>query len=210
MIKVLDYGMGNTSSIVNMIHKAGGDVELCSRAVDLDNAMAIILPGVGSFDNGMTKLGRLGLIGMLRRKVLEDKVPFLGVCLGMQLLFEKSEEGQKPGLGWLRGNVTRFSFSGLHLEKSLKIPHMGWNTVQPYTLENLYQGLEEDARYYFVHSYHVNCANQSDVLATAQYGYDFTCSVHRDNIWGVQFHPEKSHRYGIQFFKNFLKGINNA
>jgi len=210
MIKVLDYGMGNTASMLNMIRKAGGQAELCSKSEGLDNASAIILPGVGAFDNGMDKLEKSGLHDALRHKVLDDKVPFLGVCLGMQLLFEKSEEGKQPGLGWLKGNVTRFDFSGLQHDQSLKIPHMGWNVVRPNTYENLYTGLEEEARYYFVHSYHVNCANPSDVLATAHYGYEFTCSVRNENIWGAQFHPEKSHRFGIQFFKNFLKEVNHA
>jgi len=210
MIKVLDYGMGNTASMLNMIRKAGGQAELCSNPEDLNNASAIILPGVGAFDNGMDKLEKSGLLDVLRHKVLEDKVPFLGVCLGMQLLFEKSEEGQQPGLGWLKGNVTRFDFSGLHLDRSLKIPHMGWNVVHPHTYENLYAGLEEEARYYFVHSYHVNCINSADVLATTNYGYEFACSVRHENIWGAQFHPEKSHRFGVQFFKNFLKEVCHA
>jgi len=210
MIKVLDYGMGNTGSMLNMIHKAGGQAELCSRSEELEHASAIILPGVGAFDNGMYKLEQSGLLSTLIRKVLEDRVPFLGVCLGMQLLFEKSEEGERLGLGWLKGNVTRFDFSGLNLDRALKIPHMGWNIVSATTHENLYAGLEDEARYYFVHSYHVNCSNRSDVLATAYYGYEFTCSVRHKNIWGAQFHPEKSHRFGVQFFKNFLKEVGHA
>ena len=210
MIKVLDYGMGNTASILNMIRKAGGQAELCSNPKELDLATMIVLPGVGAFDNGIEKLTNSGLLETLKQKVLEDKVPFLGVCLGMQLLFEKSEEGQLPGLGWIKGNVIRFDFSDLQLDKSLKVPHMGWNMVHPKTYNNLYAGLEEEARYYFVHSYHVNCVNPLDILATANYGYEFTCSIRHENIWGAQFHPEKSHRFGVQFFKNFLKEIDHA
>lgn len=210
VIKILDYGMGNTASMLNMFRKAGGKAELCSKPNELDSATAIILPGVGSFDNGMIKLENSGLLEVLCHKVLEEKVPFLGICLGMQMLFEKSEEGVIPGLGWIRGNVIRFKFSDTQSLQSLKVPHMGWNVVHPKTYVNLFSGLEDEARFYFVHSYHVNCTDLSDILATANYGYEFTCSVRHDNIWGAQFHPEKSHRFGIQFFKNFLKEVGNA
>ncbi|WP_299735202.1 imidazole glycerol phosphate synthase subunit HisH [uncultured Endozoicomonas sp.] len=210
MIAVLNYGMGNSSSILNMIRKAGGEARLCSSPSDLAVATAIILPGVGSFDNGMTKLEKSGLLYVLRQKVIDEGVPFLGICLGMQLLFDTSEEGLLPGLGWLNGAVTKFDFSKLNLSQPLKVPHMGWNLVKPLNFDSLYSGLEDEARFYFVHSYHVNCANESDILAVAHYGYEFTCSVQRGNILGVQFHPEKSHRFGIQFFKNFLKGISHA
>ena len=210
MIKILEYGMGNTASILNMIRKAGGEAELCSSARELETPSAIILPGIGAFDNGMVKLKESCLLDAVQSSVLDDKIPFLGICLGMQLLFEKSEEGQVPGLGWLRGEVKKFDFSQLNLEKPLKVPHMGWNLVNPCSYDNLYAGLEDEARFYFVHSYHVNCSNDKDVLASAHYGYDFTCSVHKDNIWGAQFHPEKSHRFGVQFFKNFLKEIGHA
>lgn len=210
MIKILDYGMGNTASMLNMIRKAGGHAELCALPSKLENSTAIILPGVGSFDNGMTKLENSGLLEALRSKVVKEKVPFLGVCLGMQLLFEKSEEGKLPGLGLIKGDVTRFEFSGISSNQSLKVPHMGWNLVHPKTYENVFAGLEDEARFYFVHSYHVNCSHSSDILATTNYGYEFTCAVRRDNIWGAQFHPEKSHRFGIQFFKNFLKEIGHA
>lgn len=210
MIKVLDYGMGNTASMLNMIRKAGGQAELCTAPSDLESASAIILPGVGSFDNGMTKLENSGLLEVLCSKVVEEKTPFLGVCLGMQLLFEKSEEGNLPGLGWIKGDVTRFDFTDIHTNERLKVPHMGWNLVHPKTYGNVFAGLEDEARFYFVHSYHVNCAHSSDILATTNYGYEFVCSVRHDNIWGAQFHPEKSHRFGIQFFKNFLKEIGHA
>jgi glutamine amidotransferase len=162
---------------------------------------------VGSFDNAMIKLKNSGLLEVLSYKVLKQKIPFLGVCLGMQLLFERSEEGKLPGLGWIKGNVTRFNFSGVQANMRFNIPHMGWNVINPRIYKNLFLGLEDEARFYFIHSYHVNCSNPSDVLATANYGYEFTCSIHHDNIWGLQFHPEKSHRYGIRLFKNFLNEI---
>lgn len=210
MIKILDYGMGNTASILNMIRKVGGQAELCSSSTGLKLAEVIILPGVGSFDNGMIKLQNSGLVDALHRKVIEEKVPFLGICLGMQLLFEKSEEGDLPGLGWIKGDVTHFEFSALESNDRLKIPHMGWNVVCPKAHDDLLFDFEDEARFYFVHSYHVNCANPSDVLATATYGYDFTCSIRHDNIWGAQFHPEKSHKFGFQFFKRFLKEVGYA
>ena len=194
MIKVLDYGMGNTASILNMIRKSGGEAELCAEPEQLACASAIVLPGVGAFDNGINKLKSSGLLEVLKEKVLKEKVPFLGVCLGMQLLFGKSEEGMQAGLGWLKGDVKKFNFpSDFHLKK-LKIPHMGWNVVKPIGYNNLYVGMDDEVRFYFVHSYHVTCENESDILATTNYGYEFTCSVQRENIWGVQFHPEKSHQ----------------
>ena len=210
MIAVLDYGMGNSASIFNMIRKAGGEARICTSPESLESASAILLPGVGAFDNGITKLKESGFLAVLENKVLNEKKPFLGICLGMQLLFEKSEEGNLPGLGWLKGKVTKFDFSSLDSPKPLKVPHMGWNLVRPHNYHDLYAGLENEARFYFVHSFHVNCDNQSDIIATANYGYEFTCSVRHDNIWGAQFHPEKSHRFGIQFFKNFLKEVSHA
>ena len=210
MIKVLDYGMGNTASMLNMLRKAGGQAELCAIPSELNSATAIILPGVGSFDNAMTKLENYGFLEALRSKVIKEKTPFLGVCLGMQLLFEKSEEGKLHGLKWVEGNVKRFDFSDIQFKERLKAPHMGWNVVTPKTHEGLFSGLENEARFYFIHSYHVNCSNPLDILATANYGYEFTCSVRHHNIWCVQFHHEKSHQFGIQFFKNFLKEIGYA
>ena len=209
-ISVIDYGIGNSASIINMVHKAGGQASLCSSPECLESTSAIILPGIGSFDNGMDKLKETGFLDVIENKVFDEKKPFLGICLGMQLLFESSEEGQKKGLGWLRGEVIKFDFSSLDLAQLHKVPHMGWNIVRPINFNNLYAGLEGKPRFYFVHSYHVQCSDASDILATSQYGYEFTCSVRHNNIWGAQFHPEKSHRYGVQFFKNFLKEVSNA
>ena len=210
MIKIIDYGMGNTASMLNMLRKVGGQAELCSIPGELNSATAIILPGVGSFDNAITKLENSGFLEALHSKVIKEKIPFLGVCLGMQLLFEKSEEGKLPGLKWVEGDVKHFDFSDIQFKNCLKAPHMGWNVVTPKTYEGLFSGLEDKAQFYFLHSYHVNCSNASDILASANYGYEFTCSVRHYNIWGVQFHPEKSHRFGIQIFKNFLKEIRHA
>jgi len=210
MIKIIDYGMGNTASMLNMIRKVGGQAELCAIPSELNSATAIILPGVGSFDNAITKLENSGFLEALHSKVIKEKIPFLGVCLGMQLLFEKSEEGKLPGLKWVEGDVKHFNFSDIQFKDRLKAPHMGWNVITPKTYEGLFSGLENEARFYFIHSYYVHCSNPLDVLATANYGHEFTCSVRHDNIWGVQFHPEKSHQFGIQVFKNFLKEIGHA
>lgn len=210
MIAVLNYGMGNTAAILNMIRRAGGEAYSCENASDLGRAAAIVLPGVGSFDNGMIKLRDSHLLEAMEDIVLSGQRPFLGVCLGMQLLFDKSEEGQQAGLGWLKGSVKRFDFAGCAPVTRLKIPHMGWNLVNPIHYESLYAGLEDEARFYFVHSYHVNCEDESDVLARSTYGSEFVCSVRRGNIWGAQFHPEKSHRFGLKFFENFLRNISDA
>ena len=204
MIIILDYGMGNTGSILNMIRKVGGQATITSDNDLIMAASAIILPGVGAFDNGMTKLKSSGILEPLELQVLRNKIPFLGICLGMQLLFEKSEEGHLNGLGWIPGDVKRFDFSAIE-QRGLKIPTMGWNEVQLAGNSPLFRGLEEEARFYFVHSYHVVCSSNENALATANYGYPYVSAVQNENIYGVQFHPEKSHRFGMTLFKNFLE-----
>jgi imidazole glycerol-phosphate synthase subunit HisH len=207
MIVILDYGMGNPGSILNMLRKSGGDARITADHVEVAKASAIILPGVGSFDNGMQKLEALGLVRLLNTKVVDEKTPFLGICLGMQLLFDQSEEGLLPGLGWIKGGVIRFDFSQSEDRSRLKVPHMGWNLVNPLQYDTLFKGLESEARFYFVHSYHGICSDKSNVIALSNYGYDFACAVKKDNIFGVQFHPEKSHRFGLALFKNFLEHL---
>lgn len=157
----------------------------------------------------MTKLKKLYFIEELHKKVILEKIPFLGICLGMQLLLGKSEEGNLSGLGWIKGSNKSFDFSKSNFSNDLKVPNMGWRTVNPNSYENLFLGLEDEARFYFVHSYYANCVNRSDILASSIYGHEFTCAIRRNNIWGVQFHPEKSHLFGINFFKKFLRIIKN-
>jgi len=210
MIKVLDLGTGNTSSMLNMILKAGGVAEICSTPSGLNSAKAIILPGVGSFDHVISKINNSKIYDVLRHKVINEKIPFLGVCSGMQILFEKSQEGELSGLGWIKGEVTRFDFSKNQYLKDFKIPHIGWNIINPKKNDNLFFGLESNARFYFVHSYHVNCFDSSDILATSNYGFHFVSAIKHNNIFGVQFHPEKSHRFGLQFFRNFLRVTDNV
>lgn len=202
MIIVLDYGMGNPGSMLNMFRRIGAQAVVASDRDTIMSASAIVLPGVGSFDNGMQKLLSAGILEPLKQRVLHDKIPFLGVCLGMQLLFESSEEGSLPGLGWIPGHVKRFDFSNTG-KSGLKIPHMGWNLVRPANDDSLFRGLDSESRFYFVHSYHVVCSDTTHLLGTSEYGYQFVSAVQKGNIFGVQFHPEKSHRFGMSLLKNF-------
>ncbi|WP_019898713.1 imidazole glycerol phosphate synthase subunit HisH [Methylotenera mobilis] len=201
MILVLDYGAGNIGSVLNMIKKAGGQAMASANINDIQNASKLLLPGVGSFDNAMDKLEKLGLVQPIRDKA-EEGIPMLGICLGMQLLSSGSEEGLKSGLGLIPGKVKRFKFDAQ--DSLLRVPHMGWNRVVASKQHALMNQLENDARFYFVHSYHYECEDTNDELFRTHYGYDFTSGVQRGNVMGVQFHPEKSHRYGMQLFKNFI------
>jgi glutamine amidotransferase len=163
----------------------------------------LILPGVGAFDAGMKRLAELNLIDLLNDKALNQKTPTLGVCLGMQLLTRKSQEGVLPGLGWIAGETVRFHFDSQHAH--LKIPHMGWNTITLQKPGALFAGLDATARFYFVHSYHVACDRADDIVTTTEYGYAFVSALERANIFGAQFHPEKSHKFGMRVLKNFVE-----
>ena len=201
MIVVVDYGMGNPSSIANMIHKIGGAASITSDPGEISSASHVILPGVGSFDNAVLKLHNTGIWDALHESVFTSKAKFLGICLGMQLLLGGSEEGNLPGLGWIDGSVRKFKFAE---GSRLKIPHMGWNIVNPVSTEGLFGEVTDEIRFYFVHSYHASCENRADVIADTEYGHQFPSAIGRGNIMGVQFHPEKSHRFGLQLFRNFL------
>jgi len=205
MIVVVDYGLGNLGSIANMLKKIGAHAVVSSDPAVVEKADKLILPGVGAFDAGMKNLETRGLIPLLNYRVLEQKTPILGVCLGMQLLCKRSEEGQLPGLGWLDAEVIRFKFDGNIA--NLKIPHMGWNTLAVRQPHPLFADLEAENRFYFVHSYHVVCADMGNVLAQTNYGFDFASAVVKDNIMGVQFHPEKSHKFGMRLYKNFAERV---
>lgn len=202
-ICIIDYGIGNLGSMATMLKKIGSPAIVSSDPSDIGMAEKLILPGVGSFDEGMKKLESRELVYVLNKRVLEDKIPVLGVCLGMQLLGKNSEEGQLSGLGWLDAETIRFKFQAP--DANLKIPHMGWNQLRVYQTHPLFADLEEVNRFYFVHSYHVVCANPDNVLATTSYGFDFTSAVVKDNIMGVQFHPEKSHKFGMKLLESFCK-----
>lgn len=201
MLVVVDYGMGNVGSIANMLRKVGAEAKISSDHSVIEAADKLILPGVGAFDQGMHNLSERGLIPLLTRRVLEEKTPILGVCLGMQLFAKSSEEGRCPGLGWVEATAVRFRPEGT--EGRLKVPHMGWNTLEPQLPHPLLEGLGAQARFYFVHSFHLVCTHPSIVLTRTSYGGLFVSAIARDNILGVQFHPEKSHRFGMQLYRNF-------
>jgi imidazole glycerol-phosphate synthase subunit HisH len=203
MIVIVDYGAGNLLSIKNMLRRIGADAVITSDASVVGSAEKLILPGVGAFDYAMSSLDELGLIDALNRRVLQDKVPVLGLCLGVQLLTRKSEEGKLPGLGWIAADTVRFRVE----DSGLKIPHMGWREVCFAKPSVLTKGMDEETRFYFVHSYHLKCDDRQDVLLTAGYGYEFECAVEKGNIAGVQFHPEKSHRFGMALLKNFVESF---
>lgn len=200
MISVLDYGVGNLGSILNMFKKIGIRARLVSQPSDVREAEKILLPGVGAFDNAMRELEQRGLIEPLKERVQVHGIPVLGICLGMQLLGNGSEEGNLAGLGFINGTSRRFHFPD---DASLKVPHMGWNVINPVKYSPLFKDEAAERRFYFVHSYHFDCVDTDDVLATAHYGFDFTAMIQQGNIMGAQFHPEKSHRFGMALLKNF-------
>lgn len=201
MITVVDYHMGNVGSIVNMITKVGGEARATSDPGELQRSEKLILPGVGHFDRGMENLDVMGLRPVLDELVNTRKVPVLGICLGMQLMCKSSEEGVRPGLGWFDADVRKFN-----VEKPVrKVPHMGWNRVIPVKKSPLFAENPEPQRFYFVHSYFVTCYEPADVLANTNYGGEFCSAFLRGNVCGVQFHPEKSHAFGMEFFRRFLE-----
>ncbi len=202
MIVIVDLEMGNVGSVRNMVKRIGAEARISSDVAEIEAADRLILPGVGAFDHGMRSLRRLGLLEALNHRVLDQETPVLGICLGMQLLTRGSEEGDEPGLGWIAGDTIRFGFDPR--QAGLKIPQMGWNTVVVQRRDSLFRGFDDEPRFYFVHSYHVVCDRPEDVLATTWHGYDFAAAVHRANVWGTQFHPEKSHKFGIRLLTNFL------
>ena len=201
MLTIINYGIGNLNSVANMIRHVGGKCRISNNVEEIANAEKLILPGVGAFDRGMEALNESGIAEALSVAALERGVPILGICLGMQLMAKRSEEGRQPGLGWLDAEVVKFRFPE---GSGLKIPHMGWNTLS-IQRENPLIRPEERQRFYFVHSYHVVCTNEPDVTATCGYGYDFVAAFAHNNIFGAQFHPEKSHRFGMAVMRNFLE-----
>lgn len=201
---IINYGMGNLGSIANMIKKIGGKVEITNDISIIKNAKKLILPGVGSFDRAMNNLEELNLIDVLKTKVIKEKTPILGICLGMQLMANKSEEGNKNGLGFIKGEVKKFSFNR---KNKFKIPHMGWNFIKIKKENPLLIDLNNQSRFYFVHSYHFVYEDEKDVLTTTNYDYDFVSSFAKENIIGVQFHPEKSHKFGMKLLKNFIENF---
>ncbi len=204
-IVIVDYGIGNVASIQNMLKKVGIDSHVSGSRADLEAADKIILAGVGAFDTCMQNLQRSGLRDILDAKVKIQKTPVLGICVGMQMLTNESEEGASPGLGWIHGRVVKFSPAKMAMPE--KIPHMGWSEVKQAKDCGLISDLPNDSRFYFAHSYHAEVEDANDVLLWTEYGYRFAAAVAHENIFGVQFHPEKSHRYGMQLLQNFAKHL---
>ena len=200
LIGIVDYGMGNLGSVRNMLVRIGADAELCSSPSELESADGVILPGVGAFDEGISRLREGGLIEVLQRKVASG-TPTLGICLGMQMMTRFSEEGVLPGLGWFDCKVVRFRDMGL------PTPHVGWNRVRFASGSSPGEELEEDSRYYFVHSYHADEVAESEVLCRTHYGYEFVSGLQKGHLLGVQFHPEKSHRYGKALLAQFAESV---
>lgn len=202
-ISIIDYGAGNIGSIVNMIRKLGGTGKLVSSSTEITEAKKLVLPGVGHFDFGMKALQDSGMVNALNTVVMDQKVPILGICLGAQLMTRSSEEGSSPGLGWFDADVRHFK----HLSngEQLRVPHIGWNHVYQKSNAAIALDLPDEPRYYFVHSYFIQADHTSDVLFTTTYGGEFVSGLHRDNLYAVQFHPEKSHKFGLKLFQNFLK-----
>jgi glutamine amidotransferase len=203
MIAIVNYGSGNIQAIANIYKR----LEVPFRVVDtpegLVDADQVILPGVGAFDQAMNELEASGLRSALDEYAHGRRRPILGICVGMQLLARSSEEGRAPGLGWIAAEVKRFERD--RGGRPLQLPHMGWNTVEPARADPLFEGVEPTLGFYFLHSYYFSCYDPADVLASTDYGAPFTCAVRRDNVLGVQFHPEKSHQNGVQLLRNFAR-----
>ena len=204
MVVVVDYGMGNLHSVLKAFKRLRVDAIISSKPEDIQKAEKLILPGVGHFKKGMKNLSELGLINLLNEVVLEKEIPVLGICLGMQLFTKHSEEGDVDGLGWLDAKTVKFNFDNEF--SHLRIPHIGWNALQLANNSSLFTGIENNASFYFVHSYHVVCENSEDIAATTEYGYEIVSSIRKNNIFATQFHPEKSHDAGLMLLKNFVEG----
>jgi imidazole glycerol-phosphate synthase subunit HisH len=203
VITIVDYGTSNLGSMQNMLKKVGVSSKIAAGPQDLEGATKIIVPGVGSFDAGMKKLQQSGMIPMLNQKALVEKVPTLGVCLGMHLMTKSSEEGRLLGLGWIDAHTQRFD---QRLDPGIKVPHMGWNEVVPVKASELIARFSPDTRFYFAHSFHVVCGAIDDILLRASHGAStFVAAFERGNLMGAQFHPEKSHRFGMTFLRNFVE-----
>jgi len=201
MIGIIDYGLGNISAFANVYKYLNIPFKIISSDKELDEITRVILPGVGAFDYAMERLNKSGMKEPLDDLVLEKKIPVLGICVGMQMLAAQSEEGSLPGLGWVNGVVRLFNTDALESETLL--PHMGWNNVSPVAGSLLFEGLDSSAVFYFLHSYYFQCNDSASILATTEYGGTFASAVGSENIYGVQFHPEKSHQWGMRLLKNF-------
>lgn len=201
MITIVDYGMGNLGSVFNMFKKIGVASKITSDLEEIKSATKLLLPGVGSFDKAMQRINTSKIKEVLDHKVLIEQTPILGICLGMQLLTNSSEEGMEKGLGYINASAKKFSFQ----DNKMKIPHMGWNLVHKSTKSKLTDGFIQESRFYFVHSYYVEVEDQENSILKTNYGLEFDSAIQHKNVYGAQFHPEKSHKYGMKLLKNFSK-----
>lgn len=201
-VTIVNCGIGNIRSVQRMFEAVGGIVEIASEPSALHSCRRLVIPGVGSFDAFMEALNSGGWLDSLSHVALEKRVPVLGICLGMQVLCRRSEEGEMNGLGWIAADVVAFQFGA---NSDFKVPHMGWAVVTPTCINPLISMNQDEERFYHVHKYHASCDSEGEVLATAEYGIKFTTAIRRDNIYGVQFHPEKSHRFGMALMRRFLE-----
>jgi len=201
-VAIINTGVGNLGAIPNMLARLGVTARVTLDPVEIESADRIVLPGVGSFDAALRNLTASGVLEVLRYRVIECGTPLLGVCLGMELLADRSEEGSMGGLGWIPGEMVRFRFDDIHPPP--RIPHMGWNIIRPTCDAPLLRDLGDRPRFYFAHSFHFRAADPSHVIGVTDYGGSFASAIQRDNIVGIQFHPEKSHRFGLAIFRNFL------
>ena len=201
MITVIDYGMGNLGSVINMLKKIGVASKITSDLEEIKTATKLLLPGVGSFDKAMQRINDSGIKEVLDYKALKEETPVLGICLGMQLLTNNSEEGIEKGLGYINASTKKFTFQ----DNKLKVPHMGWNLVEKSTLSQLTTNFDEESRFYFVHSYYVEVEKQENSILKTTYGLEFDSAIQHKNIYGAQFLPEKSHKFGMKLLKNFSK-----
>jgi glutamine amidotransferase len=203
MITIVDYGLGNIRAFSNTYKRMNIEARVATNSGELAGATHIVLPGVGAFDHAMELLQASGMRPALDELVLQRGVPTLGICVGMQILADTSDEGQRSGLGWISGRVR--SFRSAPAAAVLPLPHMGWNDVHPSPGDPLFAGLESEACFYFLHSFYFDCVQTESAVAAANYGIDFSCAVRSNNVYGVQFHPEKSHHFGARLLKNFAE-----
>lgn len=203
MITIIDYGVGNINAFINVYKRVNVPTKIAKTAADLESAQKIILPGVGHFDHAMSELIKSGMREKLDELVMEKKIPVIGICVGMQMMGNSSDEGKLSGLGWIDASIKKFDEA--KIKQVTRLPHMGWNDVNPIISNPLFEGLEKDALFYFLHSYYFECNDPNDILATSEYGDRFACAAHHENIYGIQFHPEKSHHYGETLLHNFAK-----